>query len=77
MTQQTAPKCWGMILGWIRRDGMARMLMTGVVLTSIEWRMHFMGFVTVLQCVQCSSEIVGQLLLEQFNNEQPLEKLPK
>jgi len=20
MTQQTAPKCWGMILGWIRRD---------------------------------------------------------
>ena len=40
----------------------------------IEWSMHFKGFVTVLQC---ASEIVGQLLLEQFNNEQPLRYLPK
>jgi hypothetical protein len=40
----------------------------------IEWSMHFLGFVTVLQC---ASEIVGQLLLEQFNNEQPLRYLPK
>jgi hypothetical protein len=32
----------------------------------IEWSMYFKGFVTVLQC---ASEIVGQLLLEQFNNE--------
>jgi hypothetical protein len=31
----------------------------------IEWSMYFLGFVTVLQC---ESEIVGQLLLEQFNN---------
>ena len=40
----------------------------------IEWSMYFKGFVTVLQC---ASEIVGQLLLEQFNNEQPLRYLPK
>jgi hypothetical protein len=40
----------------------------------IEWGMHFKGFVTVLQC---ASEIDGQLLLEQFNNEQPLGYLPK
>jgi hypothetical protein len=40
----------------------------------IEWSMYFKGFVTVLQC---ASEIVGQLLLEQFNNEQPLRYLLK
>ncbi len=40
----------------------------------IEWSMYFKGFVTVLQC---ASEIDGQLLLEQFNNEQPLRYLPK
>ena len=40
----------------------------------IEWSMYFKGFVTVLQC---ASEIVGQLLLELFNNEQPLRYLPK
>ena len=40
----------------------------------IEWSMYFKGFVTVLQS---ASEIDGQLLLEQFNNEQPLRYLPK
>ena len=40
----------------------------------IEWGMHFKGFVTVLQC---ASEIVGQLLLELFNIEQPLRYLLK
>jgi hypothetical protein len=37
----------------------------------IEWSMHFFGFVTVLQC---ASEIVDQLLSEQY---QPLEILSK
>jgi hypothetical protein len=40
----------------------------------IERSMHFKGFVTVLQC---AGVIDGQLLLEQFNNEQPLRYLPK
>jgi hypothetical protein len=54
---------------------MARMLMTGVI-PPHEWSMYFLGFVTVLQC---ACEIVGQLLSEpkQFNNEPPLERLPK
>jgi hypothetical protein len=42
----------------------------------IEWSMYFKGFVTVT-VLQCASEIVGQLLLELFNNEQPLRYLPK
>jgi hypothetical protein len=32
MTQKTAPKCWGMILEWVWSDGIARILMTGVIL---------------------------------------------
>jgi len=35
MTQQPATKRWGVILGWIRRDGMARIRMTGVVPTPL------------------------------------------
>jgi hypothetical protein len=31
MTQQTVPKCWGMILEWVQSDGMVRILMTGVI----------------------------------------------
>jgi hypothetical protein len=31
----------------------------------IEWSMYFKGFLVSL--LQCASEIVGQLLLEQFN----------
>ena len=38
-------QCWGMILGWIRRDGMARMRMIGVILTPLS--MYFKGFVFV------------------------------
>jgi hypothetical protein len=40
----------------------------------IEWSFYFRGFVTVLQC---AGVIDDQLLLEQFNNEQPLRYLPK
>jgi hypothetical protein len=36
MTQQTVPKCWGMILEWVWSDGMARILMTGVVPTPLS-----------------------------------------
>jgi hypothetical protein len=43
----------------------------------IEWSMYFRGFVTVLHCASEIVEIVDQLLLEQFNNEQPLRYLPK
>jgi hypothetical protein len=39
--------------------------------------MYFRGFVTVLHCASEIVEIVDQLLLEQFNNEQPLRYLPK
>jgi hypothetical protein len=46
----------------------------GVVLTPLSESMNLWAFVTVLQC---ASEIVGQLLLELFNNEQPLRYLPK
>ena len=42
----------------------------------IEWSMYFKGFVTGY-CIQCAGVIDGQLLLEQFNNEQPLRYLPK
>ena len=63
-----------MIVGWIRRDGMARIGMTGVVSTPlsgacISWNLlvNYYGM----------SEIVGQLLFEQYTNEQPLAILPK
>jgi hypothetical protein len=36
MTQQTATKWWGVIVGWIRRDGMARIRMTGVIPTPLS-----------------------------------------
>jgi hypothetical protein len=48
--------------------------MIGVVPTSYSLCDENHGFVTVLQC---ESETVGQLLLEQYTNEQPLEILPK
>ena len=61
-----------MIVGWIRRDGMARMRVTGVVPTPpsgacISWNLlvNYYGM----------SDILTQLLLEVFNNEQPLERL--
>jgi len=38
----------------------------------IEWSMHFMGFASELLC---ESEILTQLLSEQCDNEQPLERL--
>ena len=63
-----------MMLGWIRRDGMARMRVTGVVPTPlsgacISWNLlvNYYGM----------SEIDGQLLFEQYTNEQPLAILPK
>jgi hypothetical protein len=46
----------------------------GVVLTPLSGAFISREFVTVLQC---ASEIVGQLLLELFNNEQPLRYLLK
>jgi hypothetical protein len=73
MTQQTAPKCWGMILGWIRRDNCENEYDRSHT-DPIEWSMYFKGFVSELLC---ASVIDGQLLLEQFNNEQPLRYLPK
>jgi hypothetical protein len=47
MTQQTATHWWGTILEWVWCDGMARMLMTGVVPTTylIDCELHFIGFV--------------------------------
>jgi len=63
-----------MILGWIQRDGMARMNMIGVVPTPfiVSCISHFIGFVTVLHC---ENDILSQLPLEVFNNKQPLDRL--
>jgi hypothetical protein len=66
-----------MILGWIRRDGMARMLMTGVVDTDpIEWSMHLLGRCLLVN-YYWMSDISTQLILEKYDNEQPLERLLK
>jgi len=39
---------------------------------TIDWSMHFMEFVSELLC---ESDILTQLLSEQCDNEQPLERL--
>jgi len=67
MTQQTATNRWGVILGWIRRDGMARMRVTGVVPTPliVDCELHFMGFASELLW---DDEILTQLLSEQCDN---------
>ena len=48
MTQQTAPKCWGMIVEWVQSDGMARMAMTGGAPTSLSVSMNLWAFVSLL-----------------------------
>ena len=40
----------------------------------IDCELHFMGFASELLC---ENDILSQLLLEVFNNEQPLERLLK
>ena len=61
-----------MILGWIRRDGMARILMTGVILTPLSGA-------AFTRCLLVNyywmSDISTQLLLDEYDNEQPLERL--
>ena len=62
------------MLGWVRCDGMARMLMTGVVPTLL-----------IVSCISLNllvnyyvmSDILSQLLSEQCDYDQPLERLLK
>ena len=67
-------KRWGVIVEWIRHDGMARMLMTGVIPTPLSGAC-ICGHMLVNYCAM--SDKLSQLLSEQCDNKQPLERLLK